>query len=202
MLRRLQMPANIIPIVEGHGEVAAVPLLLRRIADALEVYDVQVGTPVRCQRHKLVKKAGELERAVELAVRKGGINGRVLLLIDAEDDCPAELGPALLARAKAARADILIGVVLAKREFEAWFLGSLESLRAEYGIAPDVRLHRDPEDIPGAKEHLRDLLGVPYSEVIDQPAIAARFDMVAARNSCPSFDKCWRTVQALFRPKP
>lgn len=154
MLRRLQMPANIIPIVEGHGEVAAVPLLLRRIADALEVYDVQVGTPVRCQRHKLVKKAGELERAVELAVRKGGINGRVLLLIDAEDDCPGELGPALLARAKAARADILIGVVLAKREFEAWFLGSLESLRVEYGIAPDVRLHRDPEDISGAKEHL------------------------------------------------
>lgn len=191
------MPANIIPIVEGHGEVAAVPLLLRRIAHALEVYDAQVGTPIRCQRHKLVKP-GELERAVELAVLKGGTGCRVLLLIDAETDCPAQLGPTLLARVNAAHADISVGVVLAKREFEAWFLGSLDSLRAHYRIAPDVRLHRDPEDIPGAKEHLRDLLGVPYSPVIDQPAMAAQFDMGTARNNCPSFDKCWRTVQALL----
>jgi hypothetical protein len=121
-----------------------------------------------------------------------------LLLIDAETDCPAELGPALLARAKAARADISIGVVLAKREFEAWFLGSLESLRAEYGLPPGEGLHREPEDIPGAKEHLRELLGIPYSEVIDQPAMADRFDMDAARESCPSFDKCWRVVQILL----
>jgi hypothetical protein len=191
------MPAKIIPIVEGHGEVDAVPVLLRRIAERLNVYDAQVGKPIRCHRYKLVKP-GELERAVNLAVLKGGAEGRVLLLIDAETDCPAELGPKLLARAKAAHADISIGVVLAKQEFEAWFLGSLESLRAEYGIPPGKGVHRGPEDIPGAKEHLRDLLGVPYSESIDQPAMAARFDMDAARESCPSFDKCWRVVQALL----
>jgi len=191
------MPVKIIPIVEGHGEVAAVPVLLRRIAEGLNVYDAQVGKPIRCQRYKLVKP-GELERVIDLAVLKGGAEGRVLLLIDAETDCPAELGPALLARAKAARADISIGVVLAKREFEAWFLGSLESLRAEHGIPPGEGLHREPEDIPGAKECLRDLLGIPYSEVIDQPAMADRFDMNAARENCPSFDKCWRVVGALL----
>ncbi|MGO8789026.1 MAG: DUF4276 family protein [Terriglobia bacterium] len=191
------MPVKIIPIVEGHGEVAAVPVLLRRIAKRLNAYDVQVGKPIRCQRHKLVK-AGELERAIQLAVLKGGTEGRVLLLIDADTDCPAELGPVLLARAKAARADISIGVVLAKREFEAWFLGSLESLRAEYGNPHRGGLYREPEDIPGAKEQLRDLLGIPYSEVIDQPAMAARFDMDAARERCPSFDKCWRTVKTLL----
>jgi len=191
------MPVKIIRIVEGQGEVAAVPILLRRIAQSLNVYDAQVGKPIRCPRHKLVKP-GELERAIELAVLKGGIEGRVLLLVDADDDCPAQLGPDLLKRAKAARVDISIGVVLAKREFEAWFLGSLESLRNEDGIPPGEGLHREPEDIPGAKEHLRGLLGIPYSEVIDQPAMAALFDMDRARENCPSFDKCWRMVQTLL----
>jgi hypothetical protein len=191
------MSAKIIPIVEGHGEVDAVPVLLRRIAQALEVYDVQVGKPIRCQRQKLIKP-GEMERAIELAVLKGGGEGRVLLLIDANEDCPAQLGPQLLARARQARQDIPISVVLAKREFEAWFLGSLESLGSEYGITPGKSLPRNPEDISGAKEHLSNLLGIHYSEVIDQPAMAARFDMNVARNACASFDKCWRTVRALL----
>lgn len=192
------MPVKIIPIVEGHGEVAAVPVLLRRIAHALDAHDTQIGKPIRCSRQKLLKP-GELERAIELAVLKGGNEGRVLLLIDADDDCPAQLGPELLTRANAARADILISVVLAKREFEAWFLGSLESLRNEYGNPPYERLLREPEEIPGAKEHLSNLLRIPYSEVIDQPAMAHLFDMDAARERCPSFDKCWRMVQALLQ---
>ncbi|MGO8816051.1 MAG: DUF4276 family protein [Terriglobia bacterium] len=191
------MPVKNIPIVEGYGEVAAVPVLLRRIATRLKVYDAQVGKPIRCQRSKMVKP-GELERAIELATLKGGAEGRVLLLIDAEADCPAKLGPELLARAKTTRADVEIGVVLAKREFEAWFLGSLESLRVGNGIPLAEGLRREPEDIPGAKEHLRELLGIPYSEVIDQPAMTDRFDMDAARDRCPSFDKCWRTVQSLL----
>jgi hypothetical protein len=191
------MPLKIIPIVEGHGEVAAVPVLLRRIAQALNVFDVQVGKPIRCPRHKLVKP-DELKRVIELAALKGGNEGRVLLLVDADDDCPAHLGPELLDRATEASAGISIGVVLAKREFEAWFLGSLESLRRVYGNSPYEDLHRKPEDISGAKEHLSSLLGTPYSEVIDQPAMAALFDMDAARRNCPSFDKCWRIVQTLL----
>ena len=191
------MPVKIIPIVEGHGDVAAVPILLRRIAQSLNVYDAEVGKPIRCSRHRLIKP-GELERAIELAVLKGGSGGVVLLLIDADNDCPAQLGPKLLTRAKAARPDLSIGVVLAKCEFEAWFLGSLESLRSEYGDSRREGLHREPEDIPGAKEHLSNLLGIPYSEVVDQPAMAFQFDMDTARKSCPSFDKCWRTVQLLL----
>jgi hypothetical protein len=191
------MPVKIIPIVEGHGDVAAVPILLRRIAQSLNVYDTEVGKPIRCSRYRLIKP-GEFERAIELAVLKGGPGGVVLLLIDADNDCPAQLGPRLLARAKAARPTLPIGIVLAKREFEAWFLGSLESLLKEHGVLGHERLHREPEDIPGAKEHLSNLLGIPYSEVVDQPAMTAQFDMDAARESCPSFDKCWRIVQLLL----
>ena len=145
-----------------------------------------------------VVETGELERAIELAVLKGGLDGRVLLLIDADEDCPAELGPSLLTRAQQARRDILIGVVLAKCEFEAWFLGSLESLGEEYRLVPDPALPRHPEEIRGTKEHLGTLLGIAYSEVVDQPSMAARFDMGTARKTCPSFDKFWRTAEWLL----
>ena len=185
------MAARIISIVEGHGEVAAVPLLIRRIADSLAIHDVQVDHPIRCPRYKLVKP-GELERAVELAARKVEGGGQLLILIDAETDCPAELGPALTERAQKARADIPTAVVLAKMEYEAWFLGSIGSLQATVDPPPD------PEAIRGAKERLAALTGDPYSETVDQPAYTSRFDMHQARQNCPSFDKCWRAVEWLL----
>lgn len=185
------MPAHIIPIVEGHGEVEAVPILLRRIAESLGIFDAKVGKPIRCPRDKVVKE-GELERALELAAKKVEGRGQVLVLIDAGSDCPAELGPTLERRAKRARGDIPSVVVLAKKEFEAWFLASVTSLRPDATPPPDV------EGIQGAKERLSLLIGLPYSETADQPAFAAQFDMDSARCNSPSFDKCWRAVESLL----
>ena len=185
------MPAHIIPIVEGHGEVSAVPILIRRIADSLGIYDAQVGKPIRCPRSKIVKRS-ELERAIGLAVRKSQGRGQILLLIDAESDCPAHLAPTLLERAKEARGDIPVAIVLAKQEFEAWFLGSLESIRP--GTIPP----QNPEEIQGAKERLASLMGTPYSETVDQAKLASQFDMAQARKRCLSFDKCWRAIESLL----
>ena len=59
-------------IVEGHGEVEAVPVLIRRIAwDLYPELPIIVERPIRAPRN-LVVKAGELERRVELAARKIG----------------------------------------------------------------------------------------------------------------------------------
>jgi hypothetical protein len=185
------MPAHIIPIVEGHGEVEAVPILIRRIAHSLGIFDTKVGKPIRCPRDKVVKE-GELERALELAAKKVQGSGQILVLIDAGPDCPAELGPRLEARARRARGDIPSAVVLAKKEFEAWFLASLGSLK------PDATPPADVENIQGAKERLSSLIGLPYSETADQPAFTAQFDMNSARVNSPSFDKCWRAVESLL----
>jgi hypothetical protein len=79
---------------------------------------IDVKSPLRIPRSKLIQEK-ELERAVEFATRKTGGLGGVLILIDSDDDCPAEFGPKLLDRARKSRSDLPIGVVLAKREFEA-----------------------------------------------------------------------------------
>ena len=41
--------------------------------------------------------------------------------------------------------------------------------------------------------------GKSYDAVDDQPALAAKFDMEAARVSCRSFDKCHREIRNLLR---
>ncbi|MGN9894906.1 hypothetical protein [Micromonospora sp. L31] len=72
--------------------------------------------------------------------------------LDADDHCPADLGPRLLHRAQAARPDVKVCVVLANREFEAWFLAAAKSLGGLRGL-PDVL---EPPAYPEAK---RDAMG-------------------------------------------
>src|SRR5450631_3895057 len=111
---------RIAAIVEGDGEVASVPVLFRRFAELAGWSGrVHLATVIRQPASKLVKP-GELEGHVELAARKLGGPGGVFVLLDCEDDCPAMLGPALLARVRQARSDLPTSVVLAHREFEAW----------------------------------------------------------------------------------
>jgi hypothetical protein len=182
-------------IVEGHGDSEAVPVLIRRIAEAFDpALYVHVPSPIRIPKSRLVRP-GELERAVELAALKIPGQGGILVLLDSDDDCPAHRGPELLQRAFSARPDLLIGVVLAKREFEGWFLAAAESLRGQRGLAQDITPPPDPENVRGAKEWLSDRMPGKrsYSETLDQAALTARFDLTTARRA-DSFDKCYRQI--------
>src|SRR5215208_56835 len=104
------MVVDLTCIVEGHGEIDAVPAAIRRIAQELDPgLVVRIHQPFRVPRNKLVKE-GELERAVELAARRAGRDGAVFIVLDSDDECPAILGPALLARARRVRSDLPISV--------------------------------------------------------------------------------------------
>lgn len=149
-------------------------------------------------------KRGELERAVEVAAGKAGVSGGIMILVDADDDCPAALGPSLLGRAQAVRGDIPIGLVLAKQEFEAWFLAAADSLAGRRGLPLDLTAPPNPESIQSPKAWLGRYMrasGGTYSETIDQPAFASVFALVAAR-SADSFDKCYREMEALLARLP
>jgi hypothetical protein len=194
---------KLVCIVEGHGEVDAVPVLVRRLAQTMQPdLALQIEQPLRVPRNRLTKPR-ELERAVELAGRRVGPDGAVLLILDSDDECPASLAPSLLTRAREARSDLAIGVVLAKREFEAWFLAAADSLRGKRGLASGLTAPDDPESIRGAKEWLtaRMAPGRRYVETLDQAALAAIFDLELARRA-PSFDKLYRQIAALINPGP
>ena len=127
--------------------------------------------------------------------------GGILVLIDCDRDggCPAREGPALTRRACRARADMEISVVLAKKEYEAWFLAAAESLRGRCGLPEDLVGDPNPEDIRGAKEWLSKHMSGNrrYSETTDQATLTGVFDLQAARRA-DSFDKCYREIVRLL----
>ena len=172
----------------------AVPLLLRRLLAESEITGVLVGKPIKVPRNQLVKEE-LMRRTVRLALLRPESDA-VLIVLDGDTDCPKTLGPTLQSWAKAEAAEIPCAVVLAHREYEAWFLASLESLRGHRGIRPDANSHIDPEAPRGAKEALETYMepGTAYHPTIDQPALTAIFDMAHAYSQSRSFR---RMVQAL-----
>jgi hypothetical protein len=192
---------RIAAIVEGHGEVEAVPVLIRRIAAQTDTsLAVEIPPPIRVPANRL-RKMGELERTVELAVRKLGGKGGVFILMDCDWDngCPKWDAPILLDRARTARPDVSISLVLAYKEYEAWFIAAVESIKHRLGVSGNLESVPDPEGIRGAKEWLSRRMprGQPYAETIDQPALTQLFDIQAARRAS-SFDKCYREIVSML----
>lgn len=192
-------------IVEGHGEVASVPILARRLLGRFMI-TCDLHPPIRVRRPTIVK-SGELERHVDLIGDKVGPGGKILILLDADDDLACELGPSLLARAERTRPDRAIGVALAVKEYEAWFLAAAASLRGLRGLPDHLEPPPEPERIRDAKGWLGRQMSVPYSPPLDQPALTSRFDLAAARTAA-SFDKFVREFARLvgvpsdFPPEP
>lgn len=159
---------QIVPIIEGHGEVEAVPALIYRIAHHLGI-QVQVQYPIRVKASSFLQFDAEFRRHVQLAGMKArDASGMVLVILDCEDDCPAELGPRLRVEAEALVGEVPVLVVLAYREFETWFLHSLASLQKAGRLDRGVTAPTDPESIRDAKGWLSRHMTVKYRETEHQ----------------------------------
>jgi hypothetical protein len=179
-------------IVEGDGEVAALPVLLRRLAEwrTPEVY-VNVLTPIRIYKDRFLNRDEEFKRHLQLAAAKAGERGWILILLDADDDCPMLLGRDIARRAAAVVPHRTVGVVLANREYEAWFIAAAKSLN---GVRSFVYGHRDDvvdaETPRNAKGWMRDrMTSGAYRETTDQPGFSARMDLQLAFDRSRSFRK-------------
>jgi hypothetical protein len=137
-------------IVGGRGEKEAVPILFRRIASDLDPNLIVNVRPVLPVPESRLAKAGELEKSVEFAARSVGRHGGIFILMDCDwpDSCPRNDGPARLNRARLARPDMEISLVLANREYEAWFIAAAKSLRGKRGLAADLTPDPTPETHP------------------------------------------------------
>ena len=194
------------PIVEGQGDVDAVPILLRRLAEQAEAWHVKIATPHRRPRNQLSRKA-EFQRAVRVA-RLTPDCGGILVLFDADDDCPRECASEFEAWAQEASRGIPCAVVMANREYEAWFLASIESLRGGGDVRVDATSHPEPESPRNAKGHMRGRMeGGLYLETVHQPALTARFELAVAYRRCRSFRRLVNAFGLLLqawnvRPSP
>lgn len=187
------------PIVEGHGEVEALPALLHRIAIRAGFGGaLQVNPPIRVKSGSFLHDKDYFEKYVALACEKAVQDGgSVLILLDCEDGCPGELGPDILQRAQAVRSGVNILVALAYREYETWFILAVRSLRGRGGLPQDLQPPPNPEAIRDAKGWLGQRMAEPYDPVTHQIEFTRAFDLDEARSSA-SFGRLYQRMAAML----
>lgn len=202
---------RIIPIVEGHGEEKAVPCLLqrwlrhRRFHRFFDLPDLAINAK-GCGRLKAAydrtRHVG-IEHYIDAALRNKP--HAILVVLDADDECidrgPGNgLGPELLARAKAVAPRVPLAVVVANREYEAWFLANFNSFRARELFLEQARLPADfdPESHRGCKGLVSKFMGCRYEETVHQLDLTRniRFSRGVVNRS-PSFGKLLRDLERI-----
>lgn len=179
-------------IVEGSGEVGAVPILLRRLANEFGVAHVPLGRPIRKNRGQLVTREG-MEKAIELARRQSGCRA-VLILFDADDCCTKTESASLQLQATELARQLPCPLIIANKEFESWFLASLEELSPSGSLT----YPNDPDQKRGAKEELERRLEIYYNEPADQPKFTARINLRRTYERSRSFRKLVKEFRRLL----
>lgn len=189
------------PIVEGHGEVVALPALLRRVAgECFGIWDVPLLRPGRYPASRLLRQENgawipgpDFSKAGQHARNEGATS--ILTVLDLDDDCPKEVHESLIPTLAAATGLEPSCLVLAKCEYEAWFLASCESL--EDNILP---YPGDPEAVRDAKGELEQHLQLefPYDERTDQPRYSSQINLAAAYQRSRSFRKLVKDFRHLL----
>jgi hypothetical protein len=209
------MTFYIVPIVEGHTEVGCVERLLQRAWTELLAAPMrlQVLVPSRGKRGSLISPTGThladkiaeaYEKLAQRLRRDSSAKGLLLLLIDAEGDCPAKLAPRLLETARLARNDADIACVLAKRMFENWIIAGASTLAGVNGLPSGLQPPDDPENHHGAgwlEQQLRSQNRTRrYKKTADAAVFVQKMNLEQCRTRSPSFDKLCRELALRLPP--
>lgn len=188
---------TIAPIVEGHGEVKAVRDLISRIAVECCGTWVEVAQPFRLDSAKM-RKPDELAKAIRVQAVRVRRRGGVLVLRDGDDSdvaCPVELARALVP--EPGLVAVPVEIVIARHEYEAWFLAAAESLRRHPSVHDDAVAPPDPEARRDVKGQLRGIMNESYKETLHQTKFSAIMDLKAAERRSRSFRRMVNAVRLL-----
>jgi hypothetical protein len=190
--------SRILPIVEGYGELAAVPLLMRRVLQELHGrFDVEVLSAQR--RGECLKVKREFERYY-LSARLE--QASILWVLDYDcEECTDWKSDRewMLDAARRLDPSGLVDIAFMVQEFESIFLWDLAHLVSAYGEAGmSTGLPIDPESVRDAKGFISRMLpkGRVYKPMADQARITKRLDLDSLRARSPSLQ---RFEQALLR---
>lgn len=201
----MQNPHRLVCIVEGKGDVQAMPDLCARILFSLAASQWVVDkNPIRRPRSQLVdEKTKSPNRpckqdgvAKALAMAAARHPDAVLVTCDADDDCPGVWAQSIVS---AQGRSTPTAAVMAVREFEAWLLW-------EYDDKDLAKVKAsDPERVRDAKGRLQRLVA-GYDPIAHQLELTHRIDMQYLRKRSRSFDKLVRTLGVLCKipvpPRP
>jgi hypothetical protein len=194
---------KIVPIVEGEGEVSAIPKLLFKILYAMERYDILVGDPINASGCDNLKKSGGLETYVKYAWLQKDCSG-ILVLMDADEDCAKTLAEGFSVRIRKMGAKHPVVSVIANYEYETWLLASVESIaghdfEGKPGLPAGLQSPENVETLSGIKGWFtaRFPKGRPYKETEDQPAMTRLIDIEIVRQRSRSFRRLCHAVEQI-----
>lgn len=179
-------------VVEGAGDRNALPVLLRAHLHSHGEFRDVLGKPVPFHGRAKALAPNGVEGYVAVAGGRPGCIG-VLLVLDGEGDCVAELGPQLLSRA-ITNVGVPVRVVLADVDFEDWLYASAETLGLE-GLAFIAGKR-------GASAIKHALRPATYTKTVWQPRLASRMDLDVARGRSASLHRMLQRFDDLCAALP
>jgi hypothetical protein len=191
---------TVAPIVEGHGEVRAVRELISRIAAEICGTWTEVAPAFRLDSGKM-RKPDELAKAIRVQAARVKGPGGVLVLRDGDDDdvrCPVELAGQLAP--EPGLVPVRVEIVIARHEYEAWFLAAAESLRGHPAVRDNASAPADPEARRGVKRQLESMMCESYKETLHQAKFSSLIDLQAARERSRSFRRMVHAIEVLLDP--
>ena len=188
-------------IIEGPGDEAAVPLLLRKIAHEHGIYDFNpCSHPIQGPNLPKLAVDGMLERFVGYAQSRSD-GDSVLVCVDTDGACPKTNVENLARRLKAMHLTKKVGLCFFHCEFEAMAITCLDLVSARF---PEFGWRMEDwtgdiaaEDIRGAKGYLTRHMrkGKAYKETRDQVRFVEKLDMSRLRLKSRAFqhlEKTWK----------
>ena len=162
-------------VVEGHGDKDAALNLVIRLGQDLNLRPVSWAA----LRGKNLHQERGIAKVCDLIRSKPDCES-LLIVRDEDDACPKDTAPSAAEWLRKQRLQFPAAMVLAHREFEAFFLPCMARMAGRRlvdahgierpGLVPDARFEGDPEDIRGVKEWLSDRMprGRSYKPALDQ----------------------------------
>ncbi len=188
---------KLLAIVEGEGDLKAVPELLRRILHHHQHFEVEV---LAHKRGDLPKIHANFDNVFKMAIKE---EAAILLLIDfdcKDCNCVAQSAAEFYAKAHALRPTWAFKVAFMVKEFETLFLANPTATRK---VLKDIPATTDfpasPESVRGAKEWLSKSMpsGIAYKETVHQVKIVSQLDLDHLREHSPSYRHLEEAVLAL-----
>jgi Domain of unknown function (DUF4276) len=196
---------NPILIVEGAGDVAAIPLLIRKVLYEHGIFHVQTAPrPKTNVEIGKLRQPGQLERYIEFCNRDAGDS--IVIAIDSDDHCPVAVGLEFATRIKRTGLRKPASVCLFNREYESIFLPSIDRIVGAY---PDFKwsntaVAQQPEAIRDVKGTISKMMSADraYKPTRDQARFTDAIDLAVTRAASRSFRHFEKSLLWLVAQRP
>jgi hypothetical protein len=190
---------RILPIVEGDGDLKAVPVLLRNLLTLHGLHETQILPPHK--RGELPKVAAGFDNYFRMALKE---KAAILLVLDFDCeycDCPYQEAQKLYQRAQSIRNNWPFKIAFLVKEFESLFLAETQAARKVLVIPSDTGFPDNPETIRDAKGWLSNALpkGSSYKPTVHQAKITAHLKFEKLREISSDFRHLEKALLHLAR---